>query len=69
MSDIELIKCNKCDGFGRIELGERNEDYSIFWHLCSKCGGRGEVDWIENIVVEENRIYGEILEHYFRDKP
>ena len=35
-----LIKCNECNGTG---IGKSN------YYACSKCLGRGELDWVENI--------------------
>ena len=55
--ELELEDCNKCNGLGKIEHGERNEYYSSFWYLCSKCHGRGELDWIEQIVGIKYKNY------------
>ncbi len=33
------MKCSKCDGAGKFDQ-----------HICPKCHGKGELDWIDNIV-------------------
>jgi len=44
LNDGEII-CSKCDGSG---VHYNRMDISTF--VCSKCLGRGKLDWIENIV-------------------
>jgi len=51
--DVELIKCNKCNGVGFVRheavdisngtLVQRNG-------ICTKCYGKGKLDWIEYII-------------------
>ena len=51
-------ECDKCDGGGRLFCTYVNSFGSTVHErvLCDKCGGRGKVNWIENIFGKEQKI-------------
>ena len=47
--DYTKFTCKKCKGKKRITTG-------AFYYNCPECGGKGYLDWIENIVGKQNII-------------
>lgn len=37
------VRCNKCDGYGKINIGIFKEG-----DMCPKCIGAGQLDWLDN---------------------
>ena len=51
------IKCDKCKGTGydlTIPKQEYETGYYQKHYPCSKCWGKGKLDWIENVVGKRN---------------
>jgi DnaJ-class molecular chaperone len=52
--DIKLnpgeIICDKCHGIGNYGYTKPNRNMRSYPKICSKCSGRGRLDWIENII-------------------
>jgi DnaJ-class molecular chaperone len=46
------MKCNRCNGVG-YRFGR--EDFT--GEPCDKCNGKGEVDWIENVLGSTFKNY------------
>lgn len=44
------IYCNKCGGTGWYHNGQTYINNGKLFTTCSKCYGKGQIDWIENIV-------------------
>lgn len=45
LKEGELI-CDMCNGTGNFPVSDNGENCAI----CSKCWGKGSVDWIENVM-------------------
>lgn len=64
LDNITTFTCKKCKGKKRIQLTQISIE-------CSECGGKGYLDWIENIVgvhkkIEEINPYECIMEEMAR---
>lgn len=52
------ILCPDCKGrglftFKREVIGTIGEYLTLF-HTCTKCKGRGKIDWVDNLIVKED---------------
>ena len=48
---MEEYTCNNCEGTGIKPY--KDYDFKI---PCPKCGGKGKVDWLQNIMWNKNNI-------------
>ena len=50
------VICAKCKGFGFLTKIKINGIYTHS-NICNKCNGKGKLDWIKNIVGENNEFF------------
>lgn len=57
LSEDSIVTCDRCSGFGRIQYNAGVKcKTNMFSSMCPKCLGKGQVDWIENITMEDNTM-------------
>ena len=60
---IEEFECPKCNGKGSYKV-QPIKDNIIFDAYCFRCDGKGKLDWIDNIVIDNIEDYKEIAQNF-----